>query len=227
MTDLSLIEKEIGYTFTDKNLLLTAFTHASFSNENNATCNQRLEFLGDAVLEYIVSMELYTRYPEKREDFLTDFRKRIVSGKVESQAFSPTNLIKEMRFGVNAVPTDEKGLLNVYEDLFEALVGAIYLDGGIENCRRFIFKYLGKALNDPEIQSSAEDYKSTLISLCQKNKWTCVFKEDAKTGPPHNPIFECHVEINNQICGNGQGRSKKDAEQMSAKVALKGFKSVD
>ncbi len=225
--DAFLIENKIGYVFNDKTLLCTAFTHSSYANEHKVESNERLEFLGDAIVSYIVSEILYEKFPKKREDFLTETRKKIVGGKAESEAFIESDLIDEMRFGGNGKPDNQSAVLNIYENLFEAIVAAIYLDNGIEESKKFIFRYLGAAIKDPESQKSSIDYKSELISVCQKLKKECRFVLDSEDGPSHKKNFLMHVEVDGVNVGSGKGVRKKEAEQNAAAAALKGFKSVD
>ena len=179
-TDIAAIEKIIGYCFSDKTLLLTAFTHSSFANENKqAEDYERLEYLGDAILDFTVALRLFKLFPSAKEGVLTKKRAALVSVETLSEIIDEYDLIKYMRVGVGSVASAVEHSVNVKCDLFEAITGAVYLDCGndISVVEKFIWDKLEKYIDRPTV-----DYKSKTIEFCAKT----LESPSAKIPPPYS-----------------------------------------
>ena len=222
--DLSELEKIIGITFTNQDLLRTALVHRSYLNENprfNLPSNERLEFLGDAVLELIVSDHLYQTYPESAEGELTNFRSSLVN--TTSLAESSLKLgVGEFLF-LSKGEEGSGGRKNQYilANTFEALLGAIYLDQGIEAASDFVHTHLIVKLSQIIEQQLYKDAKSTLQERAQEEiSVTPTYRVLSETGPDHNKMFTVGVYAGQKLLAKGAGKSKQQAEQQAASVAL-------
>ncbi|MCL1901459.1 MAG: ribonuclease III [Firmicutes bacterium] len=216
MTDA---EKKLGYSFKDKNLLRQAFTHSSYSNENHAKNNEALEFLGDSVLNFVITSYIFIKYPGLNEGQLTKMRSNIVSATPLSDAVKKLKIDQNMLLGAGEKNSQSLSI-NIFCDLFEAIVGAIYIDGGLECAKKFILKNLQQQLN-LNVNLDFTDYKSKLSEYAQKSlKTKVVYKTATISGPSHNPNFDIDVLVDNNIVGHGFGNTKKSAEQNAAKDAL-------
>lgn len=218
--DIRAIENKIGYTFKNKALLERAFTHSSASKI--ATKNyESLEFLGDSILDFIVAKRLMLENPDAHEGALTQRRSEIVSQEPLEKAMDKLDLA---RFLIVGKGEKLSGILNktkVKSNLFEAIVGAIYMDGGIEQAERFIVGAL-KAHFDGSIKHASErDYKSELNEFATRHKLEVKYAVVQVNGPPHEPVYVVDVTIDGVSAGRGKGKSKKIAEQASAQIALK------
>ncbi|MFZ5366314.1 MAG: ribonuclease III [Patescibacteria group bacterium] len=222
--DLENLEKKLGISFKNKNLLQEALTHRSYLNEHpNSTrsSNERLEFLGDAILEFLISRLLFKQFPNSPEGVLTAFRSRIVQTKTLSrmaQKFSLGEFLFLSRGEEEGGGRKNSGLL---ENAFEALVGAIFLDQGIDEVNKFV-----KENFEPEIlslkPSDLKDAKSLLQELAQeKEKITPTYKVLSQVGPDHAKMFTVGVYLGEEKIGEGAGLSKQKAEEEAAKAALK------
>lgn len=215
------IENVIGYTFSDKRILLEAFTHSSYANENADLSYQRLEFLGDSVLGFIVSEFLFKQYPDEDEGFLTQTKAKIVSGKALSSVMNNMGLIEYVRTAQGSIETEILTSGNVKEDLFESIIGAIMVDSGdYRECEKFIFRHLAKSLNVNYLQCNTTDYKSKLLEYAAKNKNLKLKFVVSPLGDNVNSGFKAVVTINDEVYGQGEGISKKKAEQQAAKITL-------
>ena len=216
----------LGYTFNAPLLLRQAMTHASYVHEEKLephVSNERLEFLGDAVLELCVSDLLYRRYPKQPEGALTLRRAGLVCESCLAGLARELGVGDMLFMGVGAAQTGGRELGSILSDAMEALFGAIYLDGGIEPVRALIFR-LFEPLAD-KVSAPPRDYKTTLQELLQKESGeTAVYKIIGDSGPSHNKEFVAMVSHQGKEIGMGRGRSKKDAEQSAALVALEGMK---
>ncbi len=220
--DYQKVEDIIGYVFQDKSLLEAAFTHPSYANEHSSQSYERLEFLGDAVAKCIIADELFARFPRLSEGKLTRMKANIESNTNFSKFFMPTGLSDYVRFGKNSQDT-----LKLYAKLFEAITGAIFLDSNkdLYKTRQFVLMFLGDAIDKATI---TKDPKSMLLEQCQKKRKKCLFELKEEIGRAANdPLFTADVFIDGKKHGTGSGRTKKDAEQMAAEKALKGFLSID
>ena len=233
--DLSLLEKRLGYTFRDPALLREALTHSSYANEQRAknhtvVCNERLEFLGDAVLASIVSEYLFCEYPDLPEGELTQRRKAVVQS-VALASYSRQLGVGDFLFLGNG---EEKGggreRQSTLENTFEALVAAIYLDAG-ENgksyARALILPFIEKELRE-NYSPVITDPKTELQQLIQQAEGDFLeyFVVD-ESGPDHNKTFWVEARMNSNVIGRGSGRSKREAEQNAALEALKLFGEIE
>lgn len=217
------IEKIAEYKFKDERILERAFTHQSYTNENGEESYERLEFLGDAVAGVIVSEELYKRFPDMDEGRLTRTRSKIVSNETESERLRPFGLGRYMRFGVSGKNDGLASSQTVLSDLFEAITGAIYADGGNIDCARpFVLRVLGDAVSDAVSGRIKDDFKSRLLEVAAKAGVKAEFRELSRSGPSHAPTFVIGVFIDGELKADAEGKSKKDAEQKAAKLFLDG-----
>lgn len=224
MKDFSSFEKQLGLKFKNKDLLTQAFVHRSYLNENpnfNLNQNERLEFLGDAVLELIVTEELYKKYPEKSEGDLTNWRAALVNARML------TSVAEELGFNdfllLSRGETKELGKARQYilANTFEALIGSIYLDSGYETAEKFIKKYLIKNLFDIIKNGSYKDSKSHFQEEAQDRVGiTPVYKVIKEWGPDHQKNFTVGVFLSEELVAKGEGSSKQEAEEQAAKNAL-------
>ena len=224
MKDFSSFEKKLGLKFKNKDLLTQAFVHRSYLNENpdfRLNQNERLEFLGDAVLELIVTEELYKKYPEKTEGELTNWRAALVNAKML------TSVAEELDFNdfllLSRGETKELGKARQYilANTFEALIGSIYLDSGYEPSEKFIKKYLIKKLSDIIKNGSYKDSKSQFQEEAQDRVGiTPVYKVVKEWGPDHQKNFTVGVFLVEELVAKGEGSSKQEAEEQAAKAGL-------
>lgn len=208
---ISLIETTIGYIFKDKELLLRAFTHSSFVNENQRFIDyERLEFVGDAALGYIVAAYLYNTYPTKPEGELTKLRANMVSATALSKVIDKLNLISYMRVGQGAQVSESK---NVKSDLFEAIIGAMVIDNGynLEPSKKFIIKNLSELSNTLVI-----DYKSKVLEYCAKKSYKAEFSLIKKEFKDNINYFTVALLVDGKEVATGEGASKKAAEKQAA-----------
>ncbi|HAN44023.1 MAG TPA: ribonuclease III [Ruminococcaceae bacterium] len=220
MSDLSAFEKTIGYKFNNISLLKTAVTHSSYANELKSPVpyNERLEFLGDSVLSIIVSDYLFNNFRLAEGD-LTKLRASIVCEKSLYAYAQKINLGSYIMLGRGEEQTGGRERPSILADAVEAVIAAIYLDGGIENAKKFVLPIAETILNNNE--PAFKDYKTVLQEIIQKNpeeRVTYVLTDEY--GPDHDKRFVVEVHLNSNVIGRGEGRSKKNAEQMAAKEAL-------
>ncbi len=215
--DLSGLEQRIGYRFQDRTLFVKALTHSSYVNEHKMDklqCNERLEFLGDAVLEIVSSEFLYEKFPEKPEGELTRIRASIVCEPTLAFCADGIELGSYLRLGRGEDSTGGRQRHSVVSDAMEALIGAIYLDGGFANAKEFIHSFV---LNDMEHKQLFYDSKTILQEMVQAearhNVEYLLLKEE---GPDHNKTFEVSALLDGREIGRGSGRTKKAAEQVAA-----------
>jgi ribonuclease-3 len=224
MMDYSQFEREIAYSFKDKSLLLEALTHSSYSNERRGESipnNERLEFLGDAVLSIAISDRLFNQHQSFPEGELTKIRSKIVCEATLSECASRLKLGDAMRFGKGEEMTGGRKRTSILADAFEAMIAAIYLDGGMEAATNFVYRNLESAIQDATSGKVFLDYKTHLQELIQVQRDNRIrYEIVAEEGPDHCKVFHTHVLLNEVILGEGQGRSKKEAEQEAAKAAI-------
>lgn len=219
------LEQKIGYRFRNKKLLRQALTHSSYANEKKLGklgCNERLEFLGDAVLELISSDVLYARFPQIPEGELTKKRASLVCEPSLAYCARQFGLPEYLLLGRGEDMTGGRMRDSIVSDATEALLGAIYLDGGFERAREFVLKFI---LNDIERKQLFYDSKTILQELVQEDgKQPVEYVLTGESGPDHNKQFEVAVRINGIPAGNGAGHTKKAAEQAAAYQALRKIK---
>lgn len=219
--DYKAIEDTIGYAFSDKNLLLQAFTHKSFSNEHKGfLCYERLEFLGDSVLGFIVTEYLFKNYLID-EGALTTVKSKLVSTVPLSTALKAAGLDRYVLSG-NGTDCNDK----IKEDVFEALIGATYLDGGLKNAEMIVNNLLLSSSELNKAFSETRDYKSIINVFAERKRLGDVkYVEVSRSGPDHDPVFTMALMIGNDKITVGEGSTKQKAEQNAAKKAVYKLKS--
>ncbi len=213
----------------DQKLLTLALTHRSYLNENAgaSSSNERLEFLGDAVLELITSEELYKRFPEKDEGFLTALRANIVNTKSLAALARELNLGEKILLSKGEEASGGRSNESLLADTVESIIGALYMDGGFTAAKRFIVDNLLTNL-DERAQEPLKDPKSLLQELVQSKKLRApVYRVVGMVGPDHKRHFTVEVLVNGESVGKGEGSSKSEAEQNSAKAGLEKLSSKD
>lgn len=220
MTD---IERILGYQFKDEKYIKVALTHSSFANEakGNIKNNERLEFLGDAVLSISVSDFLFTHHKDLPEGELTRLRASVVCEKALNTIALKLGIGKFLKLGKGEEHTGGRTRPSILADAMEAIIAAIYLDGGMEEARRFVLDNV-KPLLEQHKDKSFVDYKTKLQEIIQQNPEEVVEYVTVKEeGPDHDKQFEVEVRINSNSVSKGKGKSKKQAEQMAAKELLR------
>jgi ribonuclease-3 len=213
---LKRFKKCLGYTPKDISLYTLSLVHKSAAKEYRA-CNERLEFLGDAVLNAVVSETLYFRYPDRDEGFLTQMRSKLVSRSSLNALAQQTGLCAWVQI---RPPQGAENSRNVPGDMLEALIGAIYLDRGYTMCRKVIMNKLLLSVDWEELEFTEQDYKSRIIERCQKQHAKVLFQTTPISKEhSHTPQFSSRLFINENLVGNGEGSSKKEAEQAAARQA--------
>ena len=217
------LEDKIGYHFKNKELLNTALTHSSYAKERKSQhikYNERLEFLGDAVLSVIVSDYIFLHCPDLPEGELTKLRASLVCEKSLFEFAKTIDLGKYLILSKGERHNGGAERPSIVSDAFEALIAAIYIDGGIEPVTKHILRFVVPAIKNYSMKKS-RDYKTTLQEIVQKNPGEKLqYVLVAESGPDHNKHFVVEVHLNSNIIGKGGGRSKKEAEQQAAREAL-------
>jgi ribonuclease-3 len=219
---MKALEKNLNYQFNNEELLLNALTHSSYANEvrHGVTSNERLEFLGDSVLSIIVSDYLYKNFASLPEGELTKLRASLVCEKSLCSFSRELQMGDFLRLGKGEEKNGGRERDSILADAFEAVLAAMYLDGGIDIARRHVMRFILDELKhtDDEV---FKDYKTALQEIIQRNPEESVsyYLTDEK-GPDHDKIFTVEVHLNSNVIGVGMGNSKKQAEQMAAKQAL-------
>ncbi len=215
---MELLDK-LGINTNNEDLYLTALTHTSYANENNCESYERLEYLGDAVLEVVMSEYLY-KNTEDNEGVMTKNRARYVCEDANYAYSIKLELNKYLRLGVGEEETGGRNRKAIVADIFEALIGAIFLDQGFDAAKDFIYNNVINMIENNEVMFDT-DYKSMLQELIQTDKRSLEYVVVEETGPAHNPTFKVVVKIDDIIYGEGMAHSKKEAEQNAACDALK------
>lgn len=220
--DLALCEKKIRVKFKNRKLLEEAFTHKSYSIEHGTPeCNERLEFLGDSIIAAVVAHFLFRRFSDVDEGKLSKMKSQIVSRNNLSEWAEGMGLGQFLFLSQGEEATGGRNRSSLLGNVYEALVGAIFLDQGFERAQRFILRHLAKKKRIVET-----DFKSRLQEMVQKKfKMPPSYVVVGEVGPDHEKQFTLEVRINKKLLGVGTGRSKKEAEQMAAKEGLKNFKN--
>lgn len=226
--NLKKFEKISGYKINNPIFFYQAFTHRSYLqyiNKTDVLSNERLEFLGDSILNLIVAEYLYSNYSNADEGELTKMRSRLVNRTALATYARNINLWDFLLLSSSASQTSGQGLDTILADAFEAVLGAMYLDSGFEQIRKFIQKCITTAIKSNSINIEDTNYKSILLEYAQSKgygppKYTTIQVD----GPDHDRIFTVEVIVNNEPCGIGKGRNKKAAEQQAAAIALENLK---
>ncbi len=219
MTEL---EEKIGYAFRDPGLLFRAMSHSSFSNESKEAqgSNERLEFLGDAVLSIVVSDCIFKDYTHLPEGDLTKIRASLVCEKSLCVFAKEIELGRFILLGKGEKRTGGSERPSILADAFEALIAAIYLDGGMEEASRFVLRFVNRELAAHH-GGAFDDYKTMLQEIIQKNpEEKLEYVLAGESGPDHDKRFDVEVRLNSNVIGRGTARTKKQAEQQAAREAL-------
>ena len=211
------LETVIGYRFKDPGLLQMALTHTSYANESRVPVqhNERLEFLGDSVLQLVSADYLFHAYADRPEGDLTRIRASLVSEGALFQFAQEIGLGEYLRLGRGEERCGGRTRPSVVSDAFEALIAALYLDGGMDVARKFILPFI------TEGKHAEADYKTKLQEVVQQNpEERLSYVVEQETGPDHDKHFTVEVHLNSNVIGKGGGRSKKEAEQQAAREAL-------
>lgn len=216
------LEEKLQYSFKNKKLLLNALTHSSYANEarDGISSNERLEFLGDSVLSIVVSEYIYKQFSNLPEGELTKLRASLVCEKSLCSFSKELNLGEYLRLGKGEEKGGGRERASILADAFEAVLAAIYLDGGFENAKTHVMRFVKAELKhtDDEV---FKDYKTALQEIIQRNPEESVtYILTGESGPDHDKVFEVEVRLNSNTIGKGKGKSKKQAEQFAAKEAL-------
>ena len=216
------VEESIGYTFKNKGLLWEALTHTSYANENNVHSNEKLEFLGDSILEFVSSKYLYVKFPKLNEGELTKLRATVVCEDSLYQVAKKHNISEYIRVGHSERAHGGNLKTTILADSIEAIIAAIFFDGGIEEADKFIIDNLEEAMEQASKNVGKKDYKTVLQEKYQKSGPVHIeYKIIKESGPDHDKTFTAEVILNGKVLANGTGRSKKLAEMQAAKKAFK------
>lgn len=219
------IEESIGYTFKSKSLIEKALTHTSYANENNVKSNEKLEFLGDSILEFISSKYLYTNYPKFNEGELTKIRATVVCEASLYEVAKRHNIMQYIKVGKSERACRGYEKPAILADSIEAIIAAIYFDGGIEEAEKFIIDNLKDTMEIATQNVGLKDYKTVLQEKLQENGEVHIeYRKISENGPDHNKSFVVEVLLNGDILASGEGKSKKLAEMQAAKKALEKLK---
>ena len=221
----SKLEKEIGYEFKNKQLLETALTHTSYAYEKKKQSNEKLEFLGDSILEFVSSEYIFHNYPKLKEGEMTKVRASVVCEKSLHEIAKMHNFSDFLYLGKSERISQKEVRPAIMADSVEAVIAAIFLDGGLEPAKEFIIKNLDKPIENATKHIGQKDYKTVLQEILQKNGNVDIEYEiiDEK-GPDHEKVFTAEVMVNDKILATGEGKSKKLAEMQAAQKALENLK---
>ncbi len=224
MSDLSNLQNKIGVTFKDISLLEQALIHSSYQNENPQlayTSNERLEFLGDAVLGLIIADILYRDHPDFSEGQMTKLRASLVRRETLAGIAKDINLGDYLYLGKGEELSGGRNKQANLASVMEALIAAVFLDSGINGAQKFILRVFKTALKKTVDTNTVKDFKSELQELVQSIKQqTPTYHVIRTTGPDHGKVFTVEVRLNKTVLGQGSGKSKKAAEAEAARVAL-------
>lgn len=218
---LEELEKRIGYIFRDKELLVRALTHSSYANEQKTKSYERLEFLGDSVLGFVTAEYLFQNFPGLPEGQLTKTRASLVCEKSLCAFSKKIGVGDFMLLSHGEIRTGGNERPSILADMFESILAAIYLDSGsLEEAKKFILTYIAPAAKTAGTKTF-KDYKTTLQEIIQQNPEEQIrYVVTGESGPDHNKHFVVEVHLNSNVIGKGGGKSKKEAEQQAARVAL-------
>ena len=217
------LERKINHSFKNKRLMREALTHSSYANENRGRgerSNERMEFLGDSVLGMLVARRLFSRFPNMSEGKMTKLRAELVCEQSLLDVAHELELGKYLRFGKGEELSGGRERPSILADAVEAMLAAVYLDSGLEEAAGFVDTYVLRAL-EKEGASFTTDYKTTLQELVQQKSGRAIeYRMIGESGPDHQKVFVVEALLNGEPLGQGSGRTKKEAEQAAARVAL-------
>lgn len=218
------LENKLGYKFKNINLLKNALTHSSYANEvrNGFSSNERLEFLGDSVLSIIVSDYIFNKFPKMPEGELTRLRSSLVCEKALCEFSRELNLGDYLLLGKGEEKGGGRERDSILADAFEAVLAAIYIDGGMEPAKKHVMNFVLREIKHHSSEDTFKDYKTNLQEIIQQNPEESIsYILTDESGPDHDKSFTVEVRMNSNVIGVGSGKSKKQAEQMAAKEALR------
>jgi ribonuclease-3 len=216
------LQRRIGYEFKDASLLFRAITHSSAITEGRGRKSyERLEYLGDAVLELLVTRLLFSSYPKANEGQMTRIRAAVVSEKPLAEIANELGLGEFLILGHGMDKSGGRSLSSVLSDVVEAIIAAVYLDGGIDMAEKFIMPYMMPNIEVAVQKGFSRDYKTRLQEFLQRDGTVSIKYKTSSEGPAHDKIFSATVYLENELIGEGTGKSKKLAQQQAAKNALK------
>ena len=215
--DYKDIENIIGYVFRDKGLLTTALTHSAYANERGETSYERLEYLGDALVDFVTAESMFLSYPNYGEGKLTGLRKKAVCREALAEARGMEQLSRHVK-----VNTATQVSSKIKADVFESVTAAIYLDGGFDEAKAFVLRSLDVLAES--LDKKREDYKSALLELAQKLNLRVEFDVIDEYGPDHDKTYVCAVRVSGKQFSIAEGTSKKRAEQNASKLAIQRLK---
>ena len=219
--NLQKLEESIGYKFQNKHLLITAMTHKSYAYENNLQSNEKLEFLGDSILEFVSSKYLYNNYPKLHEGEMTKVRADVVCEKSLYKVALKHNFSDFLYIGKSQIINDGNKRPSILADSVEAVIAAIYFDSGLEQAEKFIVENLKDYIEIATKHVGMKDHKTVLQERLQIHGDVNIKYEIIKeSGPDHNKLFVAEVSCNNKKLAIGEGKTKKAAEMEAAKKAL-------
>lgn len=231
--DFKKFQDSIDYEIINKRIFINALTHRSFLKSKNVnglkfTSNERLEYLGDAILDSIVAEYLYKNFPMSEEGDLTKFRSVLVNQRFLAERAKDTMLQQYLLAAPTALKSIDDGYDTILSDAYESLIGAIFLDRGYEAAKEFLNNQIFKKLDVKWLNQFDENFKSKLLEYCQANTdFVPEYRVIEQEGPEHNKLFTVEVSINERALGIGKGRTKKQAEQEAASNALKNLDVID
>ncbi len=220
--DFEKIEDVLKYRFKNKNYLYQAFIHSSYANAQGIQDNERMEFFGDSVLELLSSEYLYKKYPNCDAGQLSKMRANIVSADGLRPIMRDLDILKYLQVSDGASKI-RKLSKKIEANLYEAILCAIYLDGGLNEARQFVLRTLSRSM-DSAISLIHKDYKTILQEFCQQKKWSVQYQFVDKTGPDNNPLFKYALYIDGKFVSDGQGSTIKQAEQNAAKIIVENWR---
>ena len=223
--EIEILEKELGYTFKQKELLKKALTHTSYAYEKKVDSNEKLEFLGDSILEFLSSKYLFENYPNLKEGEMTKVRATVVCEKSLHKIAQKHNFSDFLYLGKSEQVTGGKNRPAILADSVEAMIAAMYLDGGLDKAEKFIIENLKDEIEIATKHVGDKDYKTVLQEKLQEHGDVKIEYEITKEiGPDHNKSFEAQVSLNGKVLAKGKGKSKKEAHMEAAKKALENMK---
>ena len=223
--NLELLERSIGYTFKNKELLRNALTHTSYAFENHIQSNEKLEFLGDSILEFISSKYLYENFPKLKEGEMTKVRADIVCEKSLYEIAKRHNFSDFLYLGKSELACNKEVRPAIMADSVEALIAAIYFDSNLEEAEKFIIENLKDSAKIASEHVGQKDYKTVLQEILQKDGEVKIeYNIIKEQGPDHDKLFTAEVKYNNIYLATGEGRTKKAAEMEAASKAIEELK---
>ena len=225
---MSELENRLGHRFGDLDQLELAVTHRSWCAEHDhGPSNERLELLGDAVLSLVVADFLYREFPGLPEGQMAKTRAAVVSADTLADVAADLGLGAHLRLGKGEEGSGGRAKPSIVSDALEAVVGAVYVDGGLESARRFILGRLGDRINEAASRPGSRDYKTLLQEAAARERLDSPEYEVTETGPQHNRLYRAKVRIGGEVYGTGQGTTIKQAQRQAARVALQARSDED